>query len=117
MTVGRNTGFQPAYQDVRNYIWDTDTLAWVAQTGTSGGGANVTVNQYGSPDQPVGKIYEDGDITYICRAVIGSALSDAVWQIMKVDESSGLRITWTDGNRNYDNTATDLGTVQGHSYS
>jgi hypothetical protein len=47
----------------------------------------------------------------------GSLLSAAVWQIQKYDVSVGVSITFADGNSNFDNTATDLDTVKGHSYS
>ena len=36
-------------------------------------------------------------ITYIGEAVTGSLGSDAVWRIKKMDETSGLVITWADG--------------------
>lgn len=41
--------------------------------------------------------------TYIGNAPIGSATSSAVWQIYKIDESSGMVKTWADGDANYDN--------------
>jgi len=62
-------------------------------------------------------VYEDGDVLYICRAPIGSNLSDAVWQIKKVNTADPITTTWADGNSDFDNTATDLATVRGHSYS
>jgi hypothetical protein len=43
------------------------------------------------------------NVTYIGQAPIGSDESQAVWQIKKVDESSGIIITWADGNSNFDN--------------
>ncbi len=45
----------------------------------------------------------DGNVTYIGKATAGSSESDAVWQIQKVDETSGTEITWEDGNDNFDN--------------
>ncbi len=33
-------------------------------------------------------------VTYVGKAALGSATSAAVWQIQKIDESSGLVITW-----------------------
>jgi hypothetical protein len=44
-----------------------------------------------------------GSITYIGRAAIGSSGASAVWQVQKIDETSGLIITWADGNSNFDN--------------
>ena len=54
------------------------------------------------------KITESGNITYIGKALPGSSQADAVWQCMKIDETSGLVITWADGNELFDNVATDL---------
>jgi len=54
------------------------------------------------------KITESGTATYIAKATPGSAQSSAVWQVQKIDESSGTVITWADGNANFDNVATDL---------
>lgn len=54
------------------------------------------------------KVTVDGSITYVGKAAPGSSQSDAVWQAMKIDETTGTVITWADGNADYDNTATDL---------
>lgn len=45
----------------------------------------------------------DANIEYVGRAPIASATSDNVWQIMKVDCTSGTVITWADGNDSFDN--------------
>lgn len=34
------------------------------------------------------------NVTYVGKAAIGSATSSAVWQIQKIDETSGMSITW-----------------------
>jgi hypothetical protein len=91
------------------------------------GRGNVTVDNFPttqvvsgtvgiSEDNKALIVYEDGDVMYVCKAAIGSALSSAVWQISKVDTTSGVVIQWCDSNANFDNTATDLATVQGHTY-
>lgn len=49
-----------------------------------------------------------GTTTYIGYALPGTAESSAAWRAMKLDESSGLVITWADGDDNFDNVATDL---------
>lgn len=54
------------------------------------------------------KITESGTTTYVAKANPNTAQSDASWQAFKIDESSGLVITWADGNDNFDNAATDL---------
>jgi hypothetical protein len=42
-------------------------------------------------------------IIYVGKAPIGSATSSAVWQIVKLDTTSGLVKTWADGNASFDN--------------
>lgn len=42
-------------------------------------------------------------ITYIGLAALGSDTSQAVWQIKKIDETSGIEITFADGNADFDN--------------
>ena len=49
-----------------------------------------------------------GDVTYIGIAAPGTAQATAKWQCQKLDESSGLVLTWADGNGDFDNTSTDL---------
>ena len=54
------------------------------------------------------KITVSGTTTYVGKAAAGSAQASAVWQCQKIDESSGMVITWADSNTNFDNVATDL---------
>lgn len=50
-----------------------------------------------------------GSITYVAKAVVGASTANSVWQVMKMNETSGFPIiTWADGNENFDNVATDL---------
>lgn len=42
-------------------------------------------------------------ILYIGKASIGSATSSSVWQIAKLDTSSGLIKTWADGDSLFNN--------------
>jgi len=60
--------------------------------------ANYKINVSSSDDFGAGikTIVEEASatITYIGRAIIGSATSDSVWLIQKVDTSSGVVITW-----------------------
>ncbi len=46
----------------------------------------------------------DANITYIGKAQIGAVTSASVWQIMKVDETSGTVITWADGDDEFNNS-------------
>lgn len=54
------------------------------------------------------KITESGDTTYIALAIPGASQASAVWQVMRIDESDGMVLTWADGNSGFDNVATDL---------
>jgi hypothetical protein len=44
------------------------------------------------------------NVTYVGKAPIGTATSSAAWQIKRLDETSGLVVTWADGDANFDNT-------------
>ena len=54
------------------------------------------------------KITEVGNYTYIAFAPPGSDEADAVWKAMRLDDSTGLKITHADANADFDNIATDL---------
>jgi hypothetical protein len=47
------------------------------------------------------------NVTYIGKARVGTPTSDAYWQIKKIDNSSGVIITWCDGNLEFDNVWDD----------
>jgi len=93
------------------YFYNYDTGQYEV---TSGG--NVGGGSGGSTDTAV-VIYQASNVTYICKAVPGTALSAAAWQIAKLDMTTGIVKQWADGDDKTDNTATDLATVEGHSYS
>jgi hypothetical protein len=54
------------------------------------------------------KVTEVGAVTYLGKAAPGSAESSAVWQCKKIDGTSGVKITFANGNAAFDNVATDL---------
>ena len=47
--------------------------------------------------------YSTANVTYVGIAIIGSATASAVWRIKKIDETTGMVITWADSNNNFDN--------------
>lgn len=49
-----------------------------------------------------------GSVTYLAIAAPGTAQSSAKWQCLKMDETSGLIVTYADGDADYNNVATDL---------
>ena len=54
------------------------------------------------------KVTVVGSVTYVGIAAPGTAQSSALWQCKKVDETSGVVITWADGSSNFNQIATDL---------
>lgn len=111
---GLSTDVKPT-KDIKDAstFWETDTgkefewrrIEWIPRPSTT----------LETPKDTI--VYEDGADIYICRAEVCSSPSVAVWQIKKLDTTSGVVPTWCDGNAQYDNTATDLNTVKNHSYS
>jgi hypothetical protein len=120
-------GFTLSGEIGKTKVWDSDSLSWVAMTQpvvktdslTVAGSMSVSNFPSAFPESaPMAlQLYEDGSVLYLCKAVLGSGLSDAVWQIAKIDTSTGVAKQWCDGDALYNNTATDLATVKGHSYS
>jgi len=43
------------------------------------------------------------NMTYVGYAALGSAGSAAVWRIKRIDETTGMTITWADSNDSFDN--------------
>jgi len=54
------------------------------------------------------KVTVSGTNTFLAMAAAGTAQATAGWQARKIDTSSGVVITWADGNADFDNVATDL---------
>lgn len=47
--------------------------------------------------------YTTANVTYVGKAAIASATASAVWQIKKIDETTGMMITWADGDASFNN--------------
>lgn len=43
------------------------------------------------------------NVSYVGKAPVGSATSSAVWQIKRIDTSSGAITTWADGDAQFNN--------------
>lgn len=54
------------------------------------------------------KVTVDGTNTFLALAAPGTSQSSALWQCRKIDTSTGVVITWADGNSNFDNVSSDL---------
>lgn len=109
----------------KNYVWDTNSLSWVAATGSLVDGQNVSINNWpvtgsgnlkvaiqednvgisggGSSPKAVRTDQASATILYVGKAAAGSSAGSAAWSIQRIDTSSGTVITWADGNTNEDN--------------
>lgn len=47
--------------------------------------------------------YTTTSVTYIGKATTGTATASATWQIQKIDETTGMIITWADGDSSFNN--------------
>lgn len=72
---------------IAGYVWDGTT--WVRDAGS-----------YAAFDIQIDPA--TSTITYIGKAVPGTATSASTWQIKKIDSTSGTSITWASGNSNFD---------------
>jgi len=66
------------------YTYDSNTDTLLPYSGA--GSTNYTTR--------IAEDSGDSNLTYIGKAAIGSATSSAVWQIQKIDETTGMVITW-----------------------
>lgn len=106
------------------YLWNTDTWDWEASTKGSGVGQAVSVENFpavisganipisgevniGLTSQYALKIMDDSvhpdTISYVGESNAGSIENNPVWRIKRLDMTSGMVITWADGNTNMDN--------------
>lgn len=60
--------------------------------------------------------YSDATYAYHCFAMPGSALADEAWMVKRV-KSADSSITFSGGSWDFGYAATNLSTVQGHTYS
>ena len=61
------------------------------------------------PGQAIRVNIDSGDtnITYVGKALIGSATSAALWQVIEIDETTGTVITWADSDQLFNNIYDD----------
>lgn len=109
-----------------NLVYDSNTMSWVRMTQpvitaeTVNVGGNVAVSGPLTNDElraaPVSvtgtfdiasavysvRLAESGSVTYVGEAEIGSGETSSVWRVKKVDETSGVSITFAgDGSFGY----------------
>ena len=105
---------------IAQYIWDTNTLAWIKQTGTSGGaGTDVSVTNFPSTQEVYGDIgfaalskrYDQVSsvLAYLGDAVTGSSEGSSVWRVQQLEFTAGGSVTikFADGDSNFDNSWTN----------
>lgn len=104
MATNKDDQITQTEQNILNKSQDT-TFKVLATQGLGFDGVSL---QRMTADALATKITVVGDITYVAIAAPGTAQATAKWQCKKIDETTGMVITWADGNANFDNAATDL---------
>ena len=107
MAVTKDIKTAKSPQEIMNLGFDTEFNLPVVES-LEFDGANMVRQTSGSGAV---KVTTSGSITYIAVAPAGSSQASAVWQVKKIDETTGVVITWADGNTNFDNVASDLTTL------
>jgi hypothetical protein len=54
------------------------------------------------------KVTVSGSITYVALSQPGTLQATPLWQVKKIDQTTGTVVTWADGDDKFDNVATDL---------
>jgi len=102
--VNKDIKTAKSVQEIQNLSFDTDYNALVFENL----GYDGVSLQRGLGESMAVKVTVVGDITYVGIASPGTAQTTAKWQCKKIDETTGVVITWADGNANFDNVSTDL---------
>lgn len=84
------TGDNIQAKRVAGYVWNSASGSWERSSGAEPAFA-ARIDDSADP------------IIYIGKAAIGSSTASAVWQITKLDTSSGLVKTWADGDASFNN--------------
>ena len=71
----------------------------------------VAVVEGGNADYAMRLDEASATVTYVGKAAISSSTASAVWQIKKLDSTSGLIITWADGDANFNNVWDNRGAL------
>ena len=97
-------GTKHSPQNIFNWSFDDDYGILFSE----GVGYDGVTLQRVTADALAVKITVVGSITYIGIAAPGTAQATGKWQCKKIDETTGIVITWADGNASFDNASTDL---------
>ena len=105
MAINRSVpGIKNSEQNILNWSFDEE-FGVLTSEGLGYDGRSL---QRTNADNMATKLTEVGSVTYLGLAAPGTAQGTAKWQARKIDTTSGIVITWADGNANFDNEATDL---------
>lgn len=93
---------------VRNLVYDSDSMEWVAAQGSTGTGTEVEVVNWPAlfvteARKLTPRVEISGNTIYVGEAAIGSAENASAWRIQKFDLSGTIEGLWADGNSNFDN--------------
>jgi hypothetical protein len=97
-------GVAASTQNIQNSSFDPEFGVLIVEPGLYDG---VSLQRQPA-DSLAMKMTIVGAITYIATAAPGTTQGTAKWQVKKLDETSGLVITYADGDADFDNVATDL---------
>ncbi len=104
MALTKDIKTAKSVQEIQNLGFDTEFNTPVIEN-LEFDGANMVRQTSGNVAL---KITTVGSVSYVAIAPAGSSQASAVWQVKKIDETTGTVITWADGNTNFDNVASDL---------
>ena|SRR3990167_7415175 len=104
MSLTKQGGTAATTQNIQNSSFDPEFGVLVTQ----GLGYDGVALQRNLANALAMKITEVGAITYLAVSAPGTAQSAAAWQALKIDETSGMVITYADGDADFNNIATDL---------
>lgn len=97
----KNVGAKKA--SVFGYDPSTDELKRITAFDNGDGTYGLVVTTI---DTPLAIRQDDtttANVIYVGKAPVGSSTAGSVWQIHKIDNTSGSIITWADGDSNFDN--------------
>jgi len=102
---------------IAQYVWDTGSLSWIRQTGSSGTGTDVVVTNFPSTQNVAitstpqySLIYDEvsSSTAYLGKATVGASQGSGVWAIQKLAfVGNSVTVTWADGNSSFDNVWTN----------
>lgn len=107
-STSANETTKSALVDAARHV-QVDVLSSALPTTASTETTLTTIN-YGGKQFAL-KMTTVGSIDYVAEADTGTAFATPEWRVKKVDSTTGIVITWADGDEEFNNSATDLTTL------